>query len=310
MNLPAIKHRLISGFSIAGVLFAVFFLMPDLAAPFILAALAAVMALEFYRMVSAAGIPNFDRYGMLGCVALIGVSWCAGIRPGGDGAWDSVVMFLVVIGIFLRQFPQKNNPHPLQTIGGTLFGVLYIGLLWNFMAKLLLFGRPPGLGGIYWPGRWLLLYAVFAAKFTDIGAYLVGCVCGRHKLIPRISPAKSWGGHRAGDAGGHAAGLGAGILGESPEPAGVDAVAGGAPGHLFVGLRDCGGSDGVVVQAGGGGEGLRGRHTGDGRTAGCSRQHLVHGAGGVFVSPAGGLRNRRQESGFSRQNENPFEPRF
>ena len=84
MNLPAIKHRLISGFSIAGVLFAVFFLMPDLAAPFILAALAAVMALEFYRMVSAAGIPNFDRYGMLGCVALIGVTWCAGIRPGGD----------------------------------------------------------------------------------------------------------------------------------------------------------------------------------------------------------------------------------
>ncbi|NLG34684.1 MAG: CDP-archaeol synthase [Lentisphaerae bacterium] len=192
MNLPAIKHRLISGFSIAAVLFSVFFLMPDAAAPFILSALAAVMALEFYRMVSAAGIPNFDRIGMLGCVALIGVTWCTGFYSGGDGAWDSVVIFLVVIGIFLRQFPQKHNPHPLQTIGGTLFGVLYIGLLWNFMAKLLLFGRPAGLEEIYWPGRWLLLYAVFAAKFTDIGAYLVGCAFGRHKLIPRLSPGKSW----------------------------------------------------------------------------------------------------------------------
>ena len=33
---------------------------------------------------------------------------------------------------------------------------------------------------------------MFAAKFTDIGAYLVGCAIGRHKLIPRISPGKSW----------------------------------------------------------------------------------------------------------------------
>jgi len=195
MKLPSIKHRLISGFSIAGVLFAAFFLLPDGAAPLILAALAGLMALEFYGMMTAAGIPNFDRYGAVGCVALVGVTWAAGVFNGGagDGSWDAVVFFLVVIGIFLRTFPQKNNPAPLQTIGGTLFGVLYIGLLWSFMAKLLLYGRPAGaVGGIYWPGRWLLLYAVFAAKFTDIGAYLTGCAIGRHKLIPRISPAKSW----------------------------------------------------------------------------------------------------------------------
>ena len=33
---------------------------------------------------------------------------------------------------------------------------------------------------------------MFAAKFTDIGAYVIGCLFGKHKLIPRISPAKSW----------------------------------------------------------------------------------------------------------------------
>jgi phosphatidate cytidylyltransferase len=85
--------------------------------------------------------------------------------------------------------------------------VLYVGLLWNFLTKLLLFGRPLDFaGGIYWPGRWLLLYAVFAAKFTDIGAYLVGCSFGRHKLIPRISPAKSWEGVFGGIAVGTAVG--------------------------------------------------------------------------------------------------------
>ena len=194
MSLPAIKHRLISGFSIAGALFAAFFYMPDGGIPFVLAALAAVMALEFYQMMSAGGVANFRVYGTLGVVALVIVTWCSGVRTGGqaDGSWDAVVLFLVTIGIFIRQFPQKDNPHPLRTIGGTLFGILYVGPLWNFLTKLLLFGRPVAVEGIWWTGRWLLLYAVFAAKFTDIGAYVIGCSFGRHKLIPRISPGKSW----------------------------------------------------------------------------------------------------------------------
>lgn len=195
MTLPNIKHRLASGFSIAGILFAAFFFLPDPGIPFVVAALVAVISLEFYQMLTAAGIANFNRYGTAANVLLVFATWCAGVRSGAgaDESWDALALFLITIGIFLRQFPQKNNPRPLQTIGGTLFGVLYIGLLWNFLTKLLLFGRPPAFGGgIYWPGRWLLLYAVFAAKFTDIGAYLVGCACGRHKLIPRISPGKSW----------------------------------------------------------------------------------------------------------------------
>jgi phosphatidate cytidylyltransferase len=191
MNLPGIKHRLISAVLILSALFAAFFYMPDAGVPFVLAALAAIMALEFYQLMSAAGVTNFRIYGTLGCVAFVFVTWYAGLR-GADGTWDSLVLFLVTIGIFMRQFPQKDNPHPLRTIGGTLFGVLYVGLLWNFLTKLLLFDRPPVVAGIYMPVRWLLLYAVFAAKFTDIGAYLIGCSFGRHKLIPRISPGKSW----------------------------------------------------------------------------------------------------------------------
>lgn len=189
MTLPNIKHRLASGFAIAGILFAAFFFLPDPGIPFVVAALVAVISLEFYQMLTAAGIANFNRYGIAANVLLVFATWYAGA----DESGDALALFLITIGVFLRQFPQKHNPQPLQTIGGTLFGVLYIGLLWNFLTKLLLFGRPPAGGaGIYWPGRWLLLYAVFAAKFTDIGAYLVGCACGRHKLIPRFSPGKSW----------------------------------------------------------------------------------------------------------------------
>ncbi len=193
MSLPNIKNRVISGVSMAVVLFCVFFLMPDAGLPFVLAALAAVISLEFYKMLSIAGIPNFNRFGTVGIIALVLVTWYTGLygRSAG-GSWDAVVLFVITIVIFLRQFPQKDNDQPLRTISGTLFGLMYIGLLWNFVPKLLLFGRPETVDGIYMTGRWLLLYAVFVAKFTDIGAYLVGCSFGRHKLIPRMSPGKSW----------------------------------------------------------------------------------------------------------------------
>ena len=192
MSLPNIRHRLLSGFTIAGVLFAAFFFLPDAGAPFLLAALSAMIALEFYQLMTAGGVANFRYYGTVGCVALVFATWHVG-RQGDAGSWDALVLFLITLGIFIRQFPQKNNPHSLRTIGGTLFGVLYVGLLWNFLTKLLLFQRPADwANGPYMTGRWLLLYAVFAAKFTDIGAYLVGCSFGKHKLIPRISPAKSW----------------------------------------------------------------------------------------------------------------------
>lgn len=192
-RLPAIKHRLASGLSIAAVLFAIFFLAPDIVAPFVLAGLAALMAFEFYAMIKSGGIPNFNCFGALFSVMLVLAPWLEPRGFASAGTWDALILFLLIIGIFLRQFPQKDNPAPLQTIGGTLFGVLYVGLLWNFMSKLMVYQRPVDFAGsIYWPGRWLLLYAVFAAKFTDIGAYLVGCAIGRHKLIPRISPGKSW----------------------------------------------------------------------------------------------------------------------
>ena len=199
-QLPDIKFRLISGFSIAGLLFAAVFLLPDAGIPVVLALLGVVLSLEFYKLESAAGIPNFNVLGTLATVALVAVAWWTGVRdPATAGTWDAVVLFLTTIAVLLRQFPQKNNPHPIQTIAGTLLGVLYIGLLWSCLAKLLVFGRPSAaeasiwtVSGLHLPGRWLLLYSLFVAKFTDIGAYLVGCAFGRHKLIPRISPGKSW----------------------------------------------------------------------------------------------------------------------
>src|SRR6185436_18097139 len=41
-------------------------------------------------------------------------------------------------------------------------------------------------------GRYYVLYFILVTKFSDTGAYAVGSLIGRHKMIPRISPGKTW----------------------------------------------------------------------------------------------------------------------
>jgi phosphatidate cytidylyltransferase len=61
---------------------------------------------------------------------------------------------------------------------------MYVPWLLNFIQKINFF---PGIDGHY-----SLLYFVLVTKFSDSGAYVIGSLIGRHKMIPRISPGKTW----------------------------------------------------------------------------------------------------------------------
>jgi phosphatidate cytidylyltransferase len=61
---------------------------------------------------------------------------------------------------------------------------MYVPWLLNFIQKINFF---PGVDGHYY-----LLYFVLITKFSDTGAYAVGSLIGKHKMIPRISPGKTW----------------------------------------------------------------------------------------------------------------------
>jgi CDP-diglyceride synthetase len=56
-------------------------------------------------------------------------------------------------------------------------------------------------------GRWLALVMLPAQWLSDTTAMLIGRRIGRHKMVPRLSPGKSWEGYLAGVAGGGLAGL-------------------------------------------------------------------------------------------------------
>lgn len=73
-------------------------------------------------------------------------------------------------------------------VGITLGGALYTGGLLGYAP--LLTALPDGAGRAGGTA-WLLLVLVGTAA-CDTGAYFVGSLLGRHKLIPHISPAKTW----------------------------------------------------------------------------------------------------------------------
>ena len=84
----------------------------------------------------------------------------------------------------MRQFVSKSNTAGILAISTTLFGLMYVPWLLNFIQKINFFQNVDG--------HFYLLYFVVITKFSDTGAYAVGSLIGRHKMIPRISPGKTW----------------------------------------------------------------------------------------------------------------------
>ncbi|MBA2317243.1 MAG: phosphatidate cytidylyltransferase [Euzebyales bacterium] len=73
-------------------------------------------------------------------------------------------------------------------VGATLLIALWVPFLASFIALLL--ARPSG--------SWAVMATVALAVTNDIGAFAFGSRFGRHKLAPRISPAKTWEGFLGG----------------------------------------------------------------------------------------------------------------
>ena len=135
--------------------------------------------------------------------------------------WSPVVdlAFLAVISLtaFLPVlFRPLEGRATLWAIVYTIAGFLYIPWLSSFMTRVL-----------YLPGRdadgWLrglpyLVFLIGATKFTDCGAYVMGSLIGKHKMIPHISPAKTWEGMIGAALGALAAGLGVYFAWQSKMP--------------------------------------------------------------------------------------------
>lgn len=152
---------------------------------------------EYFQMLRAAGVRCFPRFGLGLAVVYTGVLH-AGFCRGPDGmlaGWDGFCVVAALGGAFVLQLREPNRGiEALAAVTSTLCGFVYVAFLFNFAAKLLLIvpGCQVASGNVPLPSAVLLLWLIMVTKFTDMGAYLVGSTCGRHKLIPQVSPGKTW----------------------------------------------------------------------------------------------------------------------
>ena len=150
---------------------------------------------EYYAMAKKADFPCLYRWGLV-CsgVYLLGVGFI--LANEGSAALEKVSVLSgaavagVVIGSFIIQlrYPIVGD-RALVSVAATVIGFLYIAFLFGFMARLC-FITPSVDGGV--PGKWLIIWVVAVTKFTDMGAYITGSLIGKNKMIPHISPGKTW----------------------------------------------------------------------------------------------------------------------
>jgi len=148
---------------------------------------------EFYSMLDHRQLPNFKITGMICGAAMLCGSFYYFSRMGPARSYDFELSVLLgfLLTVFTRQiFARLRDDEPLQTMAYTLFGLLYVIWLFNFMTKLVYVTPRTADGHV--TGQFYCLYLIAVTKFSDMGAYLVGSLIGRHQMIPHISPKKTW----------------------------------------------------------------------------------------------------------------------
>jgi phosphatidate cytidylyltransferase len=148
---------------------------------------------EFYTMLDHKGLPNFKITGMIcGAIMLCGsFYYFSHVGPARSYDFELSVLLLFLLTVFTRQiFMRLREDEPLQSMAYTLFGLLYVIWLFNFMTKIVYV--TPRLPDGHVTGQFYCLYLIAVTKFSDMGAYLVGSLIGRHQMIPHISPKKTW----------------------------------------------------------------------------------------------------------------------
>jgi len=167
----------------------------------LIAVVALLAVIEFYRLAAATGASPLPYFGMLFTVLFVVsrnpdvVAW---LEPHFDVA--PVMPLLLTLTVALPMAWLVLRRRTTQTFTGwawTVSGILYTG--WMLSHLVALRALPDG-------RSWVLL-VILATFASDTAAFFAGSRFGRRQLAPAISPNKTWEGAIAGLAGAAALGL-------------------------------------------------------------------------------------------------------
>ncbi len=142
----------------------------------VITALAAIAAIEVARVLAPVGV-RVLRVPLLLAV-LVSVPGALLLGPTGQ----ALGMSALLITAFLWLLVDRQRTAVTATLGVTVFFGVWVGLFASYAS--LLVDRPDG--------ALVVLAVVGAVILTDIGGYAFGVPFGRHKVVPSVSPGKSW----------------------------------------------------------------------------------------------------------------------
>ncbi len=117
---------------------------------------------------------------LVGGQAMIWLTWPFG-AAGALGAYGGTVL-VCLIWRLLSQGLQSQPVNYLRDVAVTIFLATWIPLFGAFGALL-----------VYPEDGWARVFAfMLCVVFSDIGGYAAGVLFGKHRMVPAISPKKSW----------------------------------------------------------------------------------------------------------------------
>ena len=147
---------------------------------------------ELYYMAEKCSNSPFKNIGLIfSGVLLGGVFWALAIKEDIALARQLELLglsFVVpIIGIAqLRSY--SRGVVSIAPLASTVFGIVYVVILLNLLQKIRYF--PGDIQSD--DGSWWLLFFILVSKMSDTGAYCTGQLIGKTKMIPRVSPGKTW----------------------------------------------------------------------------------------------------------------------
>lgn len=184
-----LKHRLITGSLLIASILLIAFLDHRMTAPngslprglllgiITCGLVAPLLALELGVILNRLGSAPLGWLTCLGSILISGCMWLC--RDSGDTVL--MILSLVFTLAFIFGASGRRTKGLITDVMGSLFVTFTAGVLLGFWLML---RREET--------AWVLVGAILTVKMADIGAYTVGCSIGRNRMIPWLSPKKTW----------------------------------------------------------------------------------------------------------------------
>lgn len=143
-----------------------------------LASLFAAVQVKPYRVFSGIGSTALAIHAFL--------TQFAQFRPYGTTSLALIVVGVMMLAALRRAWSRQTHD-AIHDMAGTVLATMYLGGLVWFLIALRVKDTPQFRGSTV-----VILMVLLIVKSTDIGAYFGGKALGRHKLIPWLSPGKTW----------------------------------------------------------------------------------------------------------------------